>query len=191
MLVLPILTAVDALDVFSWVVVVFFCALLVVILGAIVARFSSVEPFTVLDFQKAVVVRGGKLLKTVGTGRHWHSRLFSQIYIFDCRAQSLMPPPQDLMTRDGMPAKIAATAEFKIVDPVGATRVANFAEYLAMHLQLAAKDIVSSSSAEQLVHEQNELSGMLMQKLVPHAANAGLELISAELREFFVAVRQD
>jgi regulator of protease activity HflC (stomatin/prohibitin superfamily) len=168
-----------------------FCAILALLLVAIVGKLTSFETYTVLDFQKAVVVRGGRMQETVETGRHWHLRFFSQVYIFDCRAQSLLPPPQELMTRDGMPAKIAATAEFKVIDPVGATRVANFSEYLAMHLQLAAKDIVSSTTAEQLLHEQNELSGMLMQKLVPHAANAGLELISAELREFFVAVRQD
>jgi len=171
----------DADAAVMWTVVLAF------ILGIILVKMLPIASVMIYDFQTGVLFRRGKIKKTFDKGRHFYFKSFSTIAVLDHRPQVIGPGAQELMSKDGMGVRVSPTAEFKIENAYAIySGSGSYVDYMNIHLQLAAKDIVTTCSAEDLIDQQGSLPSLLFQKMIPHASAVGVELLSVDVREFFV-----
>ena len=73
------------------------------------------------EYERAVLFRFGRLLDPPrGPGLVWKIPIVDQWVKVDLRKITLNVPPQEVITRDNVPARVNAVAYFKVVDPVRA-----------------------------------------------------------------------
>src|SRR5512133_1554749 len=80
--------------------------------------------------------RFGRLLDPPrGPGLVWKIPIVDQLVKVDLRTITLNVPPQDVITKDHVPAKVDAVAYFKVVDPKSA--IVQVADFMAASSQIA------------------------------------------------------
>lgn len=170
---------------------IFVCLALLVLFAALVVKIFGVKVISVFETHRGLLYRGGRFQRVLMPGRHYYSQWLSTVVFVDMRAGTITLPSQDLVALNGSPTRVAAVCEYVVRDPEKSISVSQSLEqHLAAQLQLATKDIVTSTSAAQLISEQASLSQQLYQKLLPHAALAGIEITTVDFTELYVAERE-
>ena len=96
---------------------------MIYVLGAVVLAVLVLAAFSIRilrEYERAVVFRLGRLLPVKGPGLVVLLPLIDRMVRVDLRTVTLTIPPQEVITRDNVPARVAAVCYFKAVDPVAA-----------------------------------------------------------------------
>ena len=91
-----------------------------IILAAVVAAGAFLSLRVLREYERAVVFRFGRLLPTKGPGPVMLLPLIDRMVRVDLRTITMTIPPQELITRDNVPARVAAVCYFRVVDPTAA-----------------------------------------------------------------------
>ena len=70
------------------------------------------------EYERAVVFRLGRLIGQKGPGIVLLIPAVDRMVRVDLRTVTFDIPPQDLITRDNVPARVNAVAYFRVVDPI-------------------------------------------------------------------------
>ena len=96
-----------------------FIVLAILLVFAIALLASSVR--VLREYQRGVVFRLGRLLgDPKGPGLFLLIPIVDRMVQVDLRTITLVMPPQDVITRDNVPARVNAVACFRVVTPVAA-----------------------------------------------------------------------
>src|SRR5215210_6219977 len=87
----------------------------VVVFFAIIALASAIR--VLREYERGVVFRLGRLIGQKGPGLILLIPVIDQLVRVDLRTVTLNIPPQDIITRDNVPARVTAVAYFKVVHP--------------------------------------------------------------------------
>jgi regulator of protease activity HflC (stomatin/prohibitin superfamily) len=99
-----------------------------VLLAAGLAALVATSVRVVREYERAVVFRLGRLMPVRGPGLVLLIPLVDRMARVDLRTVTLTVPPQELITRDNVPARVAAVCYFSVVDPAAAvTQIEAFA----------------------------------------------------------------
>lgn len=138
----------------------------------------------VYEYQKALKYRKGRYLATLGPGQYWINSLSSMILPIDIRPEFTTIPGQDVISADGVTVRVSLAAEFQVVDPyLAVNRNSNYRGSLYLLLQMALREIVSKEKIEALLENRPGMSARLMELTSPKAAEMGLKLISADVKD--------
>ena len=102
----------------AWWDVVIVVVILVILGGLVLATLASVR--ILREYERAVVFRLGRLRPIAGPGPVILLPLIDRMVRVDLRTITLTIPPQEVITRDNVPARVAAVCYFRVVDPVAA-----------------------------------------------------------------------
>ena len=91
-------------------------ALLIIV--ALVAAAAGASVRILREYERAVVFRLGRLIGAKGPGIVLLVPLVDRMVRVDLRTVTFEIPPQDVITRDNVPAKVNAVAYFRVLDPV-------------------------------------------------------------------------
>ncbi|MGZ4280359.1 MAG: SPFH domain-containing protein, partial [Solirubrobacteraceae bacterium] len=91
-------------------------AVVIILVLAVAAAGASVR--ILREYERAVVFRLGRLVGGKGPGIVLLVPLIDRMVRVDLRTVTFEVPPQDVITRDNVPAKVNAVAYFRVVDPV-------------------------------------------------------------------------
>src|SRR5512139_3480877 len=95
-----------------------------IVIAAIIATSIKVIP----EYERGVVFRLGKLRPLYGAGLHLVVPGIQQLQRVDLRVVTLTIPPQEVITKDNVPARVNAVVLFNVVDPEAAVmKVENYA----------------------------------------------------------------
>src|SRR5919202_4000896 len=72
------------------------------------------------EYERAVVFRLGRLIDQKGPGLVLLIPAVDRMVRVSLRTVTLRIPPQDVITRDNVPVRVAAVAYFRVVDPARA-----------------------------------------------------------------------
>ena len=87
------------------------------ITAAVVALFLLVLAVRILrEYQRAVIFRLGRLIAQKGPGLILLIPVIDRMVRVDLRTVTLDVPPQEVITRDNVPARVNAVAYFRIVN---------------------------------------------------------------------------
>src|SRR5215831_8905820 len=132
-------------------------AAIVVLLLYIAMRIARVRlvRVTVYEFQRALRYRKGLFLSVLGPGQYWILEPRTTVTAVDVRPNIITLMGQEVLTADGVPLKVSVAANYEMSDPqLAINGQANYAQALYLLLQLAVREVISTSKADALLENR-------------------------------------
>jgi regulator of protease activity HflC (stomatin/prohibitin superfamily) len=156
--------------------------LIVVAIFALIAIGSSVK--VLREYERGVIFRLGRLIATKGPGLILLIPLVDRMVRVDLRTVTLNIPPQEVITRDNVPAGVNAVAYFRVVDSNRAiTEVENFLLATSQIAQTALRSVLGKAEFDQLLSERERLNEEL-QKIIDESTEPwGVKVTAVEIKD--------
>jgi len=161
-----------------------------IVLLFIAARIAKVRlvRVTVYEFQRALRYRKGRFLSVLGPGQYWILEPRTTVTPVDVRPNFITLMGQEVLTADGVPLKVSVAANYEMSDPQMAINgQANYAQALYLLLQLAVREVISTSKADELLENRAGFAEKIRALAEPQVQNLGLKLLTADLKDLMIS----
>jgi regulator of protease activity HflC (stomatin/prohibitin superfamily) len=156
----------------------------VVILVALVAIVAGASVRVLREYERAVVFRVGRLIGQKGPGVVLLIPIVDRMVRVDLRTVTFDIPPQDLITRDNVPAKVNAVAYFRVIDPVKSVveveKVRNATSQIA---QTTLRSVLGKADLDMLLAEREQLNESLQQIIDDQTDPWGVKVTTVEIKD--------
>jgi regulator of protease activity HflC (stomatin/prohibitin superfamily) len=161
-----------------------YIVLVMVVIGLILLGARMLDRVVVYDYQRAVLFRRGRRVRTVGAGAYWLVRDVSSLTTVDVRSRIAVAAGQEILTADSVPLRVSVTLRYRVVRPEQAIEsAASFTDTLHAQTQLVLRDLVATVTAEEVLPQRQRVADGLQAALAPRAATLGLELEEVGVRD--------
>ena len=152
--------------------------------AVVVFRYRPVARVVVYDYQRGVLYRRGRRVRTLEAGVYWIVRAISSIVTVDVRSRVAVVAGQEILTADSVPLRVSVTLRYRVTRPEETIEAAaSFTETLHAETQLVLRDQVAAVGAEQILPERQRLADGLQAGLAPRAEALGLTLEQVGIRD--------
>jgi regulator of protease activity HflC (stomatin/prohibitin superfamily) len=146
------------------------------------AAFASIR--VLREYERAVVFRLGRLLAPKGPGLVTLIPLVDRMVRVDLRTVTLTIPPQEVITRDNVPARVAAVCYFRIVDPTAAvTEIEAFGPATSQIAQTTLRSVLGRADLDQLLSERERLNEDLQKIIDEQTEPWGIKVSIVEIKD--------
>jgi regulator of protease activity HflC (stomatin/prohibitin superfamily) len=154
-------------------------------LAALVAVAGALGSVRVLrEYERAVVFRLGRLLPVRGPGLVFLRPLVDRMVRVDLRTITMTIPPQELITRDTVPARVAAVTYFRVIDPAAAvTQIEAFAPATSQIAQTTLRSVLGRATLDQLLSEREALNADLQVMIDEQTEPWGIKVSAVEIKD--------
>ena len=136
------------------------------------------------EYERAVVFRLGRLLPVKGPGFVLLTPLVDRMERVDLRTVTLTVPPQEVITRDNVPARVAAVCYFRVVDPVAAiTDIEAFGPATSQIAQTTLRSVLGRADLDQLLAERDRLNEDLQKIIDDQTEPWGIKVSTVEIKD--------
>jgi regulator of protease activity HflC (stomatin/prohibitin superfamily) len=137
------------------------------------------------EYERGVFFRFGRLLDPPrGPGLVWKIPIVDQLVKVDLRTVTLNVPPQDVITKDNVPAKVNAVAYFKVVDPKDAiVQVADFMDATSQIAQTTLRAVLGQHSLDELLSEREKINAILQGIIDGATGPWGIKVTIVEVKD--------
>jgi regulator of protease activity HflC (stomatin/prohibitin superfamily) len=157
-------------------------AVLAVAVAIIVIAGASIR--ILREYERAVVFRLGRLLGVKGPGLILLIPAVDRMVRVDLRTVTLDIPPQNLITRDNVPAKVNAVCYFRVVD--AARAVVDVERFLLATSQIAQttlRSVLGKAELDMLLSEREQLNEALQHIIDEHTDPWGIKVTTVEIKD--------
>jgi regulator of protease activity HflC (stomatin/prohibitin superfamily) len=157
-------------------VAVFLAIVIVVVVGASIR--------VLREYERGVVFRLGRLVDQKGPGLILLIPFIDRMVRVDLRTVTLNIPPQEVITRDNVPAGVNAVAYFRVIDSRKAVvEVENFLLATSQISQTALRSVLGKAEFDQLLSERERLNEEL-QKIIDESTEPwGVKVTAVEIKD--------
>jgi len=156
----------------------------VVIILALAAALAGASVRVLREYERAVVFRLGRLLGHKGPGIVLLIPIIDRMVRVDLRTVTFEVPPQDVITRDNVPAKVNAVAYFRVIDPVKSVveveRIRNATSQIA---QTTLRSVLGRADLDTLLAEREQLNESLQQIIDEQTEPWGVKVVTVEIKD--------
>jgi regulator of protease activity HflC (stomatin/prohibitin superfamily) len=155
------------------------------ITAAVVALFLLVIAVRILrEYQRAVIFRLGRLIAQKGPGLILLIPVIDRMVRVDLRTVTLDVPPQEVITRDNVPARVNAVAYFRVIDPNKAiVEVENFLLATSQIAQTTLRSVLGKADLDQLLAERERLNENLQKIIDEQTEPWGVKVTTVEIKD--------
>jgi regulator of protease activity HflC (stomatin/prohibitin superfamily) len=156
--------------------------IIVLLFFALIAIGTSVR--VLREYERGVIFRLGRLIAQKGPGLIFLIPLVDRMVKVDLRTVTLNIPPQEVITRDNVPAGVNAVAYFRVVDPQKAiVEVENFLLATSQISQTALRSVLGKAEFDQLLSDRERLNEEL-QKIIDESTEPwGVKVTAVEIKD--------
>ena len=159
-------------------------AVALIVLLCVAAALAGASVRILREYERAVVFRLGRLLGSKGPGIVILIPGIDRMVRVDLRTVTLDVPPQDLITRDNVPAKVNAVAYYRVIDPVRS--IVDVERYHAATSQIAQttlRSVLGRADLDMLLTERERLNEAL-QKIIDEQTDPwGIKVSLVEIKD--------
>src|SRR5436305_3394685 len=158
-------------------------ALAVVIFLLILFLISAIK--VAREYERGVVFRLGRLLDPPkGPGLFLLIPIVDRMVKVDLRTITLNIPPQEVITKDNVPARVNAVAYFRIVDPKAAiVQIENFMVATSQIAQTTLRSVLGQHVLDELLSEREKINTIL-QAIIDEATSPwGIKVSIVEVKD--------
>jgi regulator of protease activity HflC (stomatin/prohibitin superfamily) len=140
------------------------------------------------EYERGVVFTLGRYTKTIGPGLTLVIPIVQQIVRVDLRMKVENVPPQDVISRDNVSAKVSAVFFFRVVDPERAT--INIQDYMMATSQLAQttlRSVLGKHELDEILAERDKLNTDIQTILDQHTDSWGIKVANVEIKDVDIA----
>ena len=157
---------------------------IIVVVGffALIAIGASVR--VLREYERGVIFRLGRLIAQKGPGLILLIPFVDRMVKVDLRTVTLNIPPQEVITRDNVPAGVNAVAYFRVMDPRKAiVEVENYLLATSQISQTALRSVLGKAEFDQLLSERERLNEEL-QKIIDESTEPwGVKVTAVEIKD--------
>jgi regulator of protease activity HflC (stomatin/prohibitin superfamily) len=159
-----------------------FVALIIVV--SIVAALAGASVRILREYERAVVFRLGRLLGQKGPGIVLLIPGIDRMVRVDLRTVTFDVPPQDLITRDNVPAKVNAVTYFRVVDPIkSVVEVERYRAATSQIAQTTLRSVLGKADLDMLLSEREKLNEALQQIIDDQTDPWGIKVTTVEIKD--------
>ncbi len=153
---------------------------LVVLLLVLLARTIRV----IKEYERGVIFRLGRLRPLLGPGLVFVVPVLDQLVRVDLRIVTLTIPPQDVITRDNVTARVNAVVLFKVVAPISSVmEVENHAVATSQISQTTLRSVVGRAELDTLLAHRADLNEDLAKSIAALAEPWGVQVEVVEIKD--------
>ena len=137
------------------------------------------------EYERGVVFRLGRLLpEPKGPGLFLLIPIVDRMVKVDLRTITLNIPPQEVITKDNVPAKVNAVAYFRIVDPKAAiVQIENFMVATSQIAQTTLRSVLGQHLLDELLSERDKINAILQTIIDGQTAPWGIKVSIVEVKD--------
>jgi regulator of protease activity HflC (stomatin/prohibitin superfamily) len=136
------------------------------------------------EYERAVVFRLGRLIGQKGPGIVLLIPIIDRMVRVDLRTVTFDIPPQDLITRDNVPAKVNAVAYFRVIDPVkSVVEVERVRAATSQIAQTTLRSVLGKADLDMLLAEREQLNESLQQIIDDQTDPWGVKVTTVEIKD--------
>ena len=150
-----------------------------------VAGLAAASTLRVLrEYERAVVFRLGRLRGARGPGPLLLVPLLDRMERVSLRTVTLTIPPQEIITRDNVPARVNAVAYFRVVDPSKAiVEVEAYQVATSQIAQTTLRSVLGHADLDTLLAEREELNENLRSIIDEQTEPWGIKVTTVEIKD--------
>jgi regulator of protease activity HflC (stomatin/prohibitin superfamily) len=163
---------------------IFFIAIALAVVYRVWGWFFAVPKRQVVPaLQRGVLLRDGTVEKVLDPGAYWITPR-RRLVLCDSRPVPFQVPAQELLTSDGLPARISLGGEYRIIEPAFfVTQSSDAFGALYLVLRHALRVAVGELSSANFLDGQTQITVRLKELIVPKAAQLGIEMTQLDMYE--------
>ncbi len=156
----------------------------VIVVVALVVLVLAASLRIIREYERAVVFRLGRLRGPLGPGPILVVRGLDKIVRVDLRVVTLTIPPQEVITRDNVTARVNAVVLFRVVDPVRSVMaVENHAVATSQIAQTSLRSVVGRADLDTLLAHRTDLNEDLTSSIAQQTEPWGVEAQVVEIKD--------
>jgi regulator of protease activity HflC (stomatin/prohibitin superfamily) len=157
-------------------------ALVIIVALAVAAAGASIR--ILREYERAVVFRLGRLIGQKGPGIVLLIPIIDRMVRVDLRTVTFDVPPQDLITRDNVPAKVNAVAYYRVIDPVkSVVEVERVRSATSQIAQTTLRSVLGKADLDMLLSERETLNESLQQIIDDQTDPWGVKVTTVEIKD--------
>jgi len=137
------------------------------------------------EYERGIVFRLGRLFpEPKGPGLFILIPIVDRMVKVDLRTVTLNIPPQDVITKDNVPARVNAVAYFRIVEPKAAiVQIENFMVATSQIAQTTLRAVLGQHVLDELLSERDKINAIL-QTIIDEATTPwGIKVARVEVKD--------
>ncbi len=167
--------------------------IVIVVIGVVltIAATAAAASIRVLrEYERGVVFRLGRLVPTKGPGLIMLVPSIDRMVRVSLRTVTLTVPPQEVITRDNIPARVTAVAYYRVVDSTRAvTEVENFHAATLQIAQTTLRSVLGGVDLDHLLSERERLNEALQQIIDTQTEPWGIKVTTVEIKDVEIPER--
>ncbi len=154
-----------------------------VILGIVVFYIISCIKI-ITEYERAVIFRLGRVLsQPKGPGIIIVLWPIDRAVVVSLRLITLDVPPQDIITKDNVSAKVNAVCYFRVMDPIKAIiEVQNYQFATSQMAQTTLRSVIGEMELDDLLSQREKINGMLQSILDKQTDPWGIKVSNVEVK---------
>ena len=142
------------------------------------------------EYERGVVFRLGRLMDQRGPGLIVLVPTIDRMVRISLRTVTLTVPPQEIITRDNVPARVTAVAYYRVVDPSRAvTEVESFHSATLQISQTTLRSVLGGVDLDTLLSEREHLNESLQQVIDTQTEPWGIKVTMVEIKDVEIPER--
>ena len=157
----------------------------IVVVAVILILFLLAAVKVAREYERGVMFRLGRLMpEPKGPGLFLMIPIIDRMVKVDLRTITLNIPPQEVITKDNVPARVNAVAYFRIVDPNAAiVQIENFMVATSQIAQTTLRSVLGQHLLDELLSERDKINAILQQIIDGHTAPWGMKVSIVEVKD--------
>jgi regulator of protease activity HflC (stomatin/prohibitin superfamily) len=136
------------------------------------------------EYERGVIFRLGRLIAQKGPGLILLIPIIDRMVRVDLRTVTLNIPPQEVITRDNVPASVNAVCYFRVIDPNRAiVEVENFLLATSQIAQTTLRSVLGKAELDQLLAERERLNEDLQKIIDEQTEPWGVKVTTVEIKD--------
>lgn len=157
---------------------------LIIILGLIAMTLLWLAIKIVRQYERGVVLRFGRLIKTRGPGFNLIIPIVDRMIKVDLRTVTMVVEPQVVITKDNVTIKVDAVVYFMVMDPVKAViQVADFIKATSQIALTTLRSVLGQSDLDELLFERDKINKRLREIIDQHTEPWGVMVSVVEVKD--------
>jgi regulator of protease activity HflC (stomatin/prohibitin superfamily) len=173
--------------------VTMFVAIVLVALAAILIAGLALAGASVRvlrEYERAVVFRLGRVLDQKGPGLVLLIPAIDRMVRVTLRTITLRIPPQEVITRDNVPVRVAAVAYFRIIDPTrSVVEVEDYGNATLQISQTTLRSVLGKADLDALLSSREQLNEALQKIIDEQTEPWGIKVTTVEIKDVEIPER--
>ena len=142
------------------------------------------------EYERGVVFRLGRLMEQRGPGLQLLIPTIDRMVRVSLRTVTLTVPPQEIITRDNVPARVTAVAYYRVIDPSKAvTEVESFQAATLQIAQTTLRSVLGVADLDTLLSEREHLNESLAKVIDTQTEPWGIKVTIVEIKDVEIPER--